>query len=100
LDEETVQLFQTLKLYVERIQKPGSSGFSKQECFVLALQCLNRINQKIGHEARSRKDETEFLRLFQARVNGVTRALKSENLPMLGAAMASLEGFIQGDKGR
>jgi hypothetical protein len=95
MDAEVAELFEALQRYVNPLLSRDSySKFSKQEGIVLALQCINRINQKIGKEARSSRDESGYLRLLQARVNNVTIALKNENVPALRASLASLRSLI------
>jgi hypothetical protein len=98
MDSEIAQNFEALERYTNSLlARDSSPRYSKNECTILALQCLNRINQKIGRMARSEKDGSDSMRLLQARVNSVTVAVKNENAPMLRASMESLKNLIRQD---
>jgi hypothetical protein len=90
------QDFEALERYVTPIvERNAYSKLSREESMVLALQCINRINQIVGRAARSSKDESGSLRLLQAKINSVTIALKNDNLSMLRGAMGSLRSFVE-----
>jgi len=75
----------------------SDSSFSKDENRILALQQINRLNQRIGQIARSSKDGTGEMRMLQTYVNGLTIGVKSNNIPQIQATLARARSYIESD---
>lgn len=96
MNSQLKELFGAVERYVLPLIGGGSSsGLSKEENTVLALQNVHRLNVHIGMLARSTKDdESGNLRILQTYVNNLTIALKNENVPMMKGALASARNMI------
>ena len=76
------------------IAKDPSSSFSKEECKILALQQLNRLNQRIGMIARSSKNNMDEMKALQTFVNSVTIGVKNDNVPQLKYGLTQARNLI------
>ena len=72
-----------------------NSAYSKDENRVLALQQINRLNQKIGQIARSSKDESGEMKILQTFVNSLTIGVKTDNVPQIKASIARAKSYIE-----
>jgi hypothetical protein len=95
LDLQFQELFTQLERYIAPLARSDiGQSFSKDENKILALQCINRLNQRIGLVARSIKDETGELKLLQTYVNNITVGIKNDNSQLVKSAMASTKSII------
>ena len=62
---------------------------SKDESRVLALQQINRLNQRIGQIARSSKENMTEMKILQTQVNRLTIGVKTDNR----SADSRVDGF-------
>jgi hypothetical protein len=69
-------------------------GFSKEENRILALQAINRLNQRIGQLARSSQQSEIDLKALQKYVNNLTVGVKFENVAQMKSALASIRGML------
>jgi len=97
LDQTIKEIFAQVERYVAPLVRSSDSSFSKEENRVLALQQINRLNQKIGQIARSTKDGTGEMRILQTYVNGLTIGVKSDNVAQIHAALARAKSYIESD---
>ncbi len=95
LDPALKEIFAQMERYVSPLIRSSDSSFSKDENRILALQHINRLNQRIGQLARSSKDATGEMRILQTYVNGLTIAVKSDNVPQIQATMARAKSYIE-----
>ena len=84
---------------VERCVSPliGSnpdSKFSKEENKILALQQLNRLNQRIGMIARANKNDFENMKALQTFVNSITSGVKNDNVPQIKYGLTQARNLI------
>jgi hypothetical protein len=94
LDSSLKEIFSNVERYVRPLVKTSDGSFSKDENRVLALQQINRLNQRIGQIARSSKDGTGEMRILQTYVNGLTIGVKTDNVPQIQATLARAKSYI------
>ncbi len=75
------------------IESPG--GFSKEENRVLALQAINRFNQRVGQLARSGQSTDVDLRALQTYVNNLTVGIKYGSAAQMRPALNSIRGMLR-----
>jgi hypothetical protein len=89
------EIFVDLERYVMPLIGGDSPfGLSKKENEVLALQSINRLNQRIGFLARTNSALAENMRILQTYVNNLTIGLKSDNITQMKAALSSVRNTI------
>lgn len=71
------------------------TGFSKEENRILALQHVNRLNQRIGFLARQHIAQEGEMRLLQTFVNGLTIGLKNDNIPQIRSSLSSVRNVLK-----
>jgi DNA-directed RNA polymerase specialized sigma54-like protein len=90
------EIFDQLEKYTAEILQPDpSSRFSAEENRLLALQCVNRLNLRIGHLVRAGRKSSEEMRLLQRYVNNLTVALKTDNKPFMRSSLSSAKNLIR-----
>ncbi|MGD0510430.1 MAG: hypothetical protein ABSA33_01180 [Candidatus Micrarchaeaceae archaeon] len=95
MDNTLKELFDQVEKYVSPlITTYPSSSFSKEECRILALQQLNRLNQRIGLIARSSKENMVDMKALQTFVNSITIGVKNDNLPQLKYGLTQVRNMI------
>jgi hypothetical protein len=95
MDNTLKELFDQVEKYVSPlITTDPSSSFSKEECRILALQQLNRLNQRIGLIARSSKENMVDMKALQTFVNSITIGVKNDNLPQLKYGLTQVRNMI------
>jgi len=99
LDEIIREIFSQVERYVTPLMRrqPDGSSFSKDETRILALQQINRLNQRIGQVARSSKDSSGEMRILQSYINGLTIGVKTDNIPQITATIERAKSYIQSD---
>jgi hypothetical protein len=96
LDSALKELFAHVERYVmPLIGSDSPGGFSKEENRVLALQAINRFNQRIGQLARSGQSVDIDLRALQAYVNNLTIGIKFDNVSQMRPALSSIRGILK-----
>jgi hypothetical protein len=96
LDPGLKELFWQVERYVLPLVGSNSeNAFSKDENRVLALQQINRLNQRIGQIARSSKDESGEMKILQTYVNSLTIGVKTDNVPQIRASIARAKSYIE-----
>ncbi len=96
MDQAIRDIFSQVERYLSPIVagRPDTS-LSKEENRILALQQINRLNQRIGQIARSSKDDSGEMKILQTCINGLTVAVKTNNIPMIRATIARARSYIQ-----
>ena len=69
-------------------------GFSKEENRILALQNINRLNQRIGLLVRSGQTTVIDLRALQTHVNNLTVGVKYDNPIQMKNSLAQVRNMI------
>ena len=96
MDATLKDIFSQVERYVlPLIGSYQGTSFSKDENQVLALQQINRLNQRIGQIARSSKSNVGEMKILQTYINGLTIGVKTENIPQIRATMARAKSFIE-----
>ena len=85
---------QVEKYVMPIIGNDPSSHFSKDETRILALQHINRLNQKIGQLARGAKDQAGQMKILQTYINRLTIGVKNDNIPQIRSSLASAKSYI------
>jgi hypothetical protein len=94
-DNTLKELFDQVERYaLPLIANDPESKFSKDECRILALQQLNRLNQKIGMIARSNRTELVDMKALQTFVNSITVGVKNGNVPQLKYGLTQTKNMI------
>lgn len=89
------EMFIQVERYVmPLINSESQIGFSNDEIRILALQHINRLNQRIGQIARSSKDRMTDMKALQTYINNLTIGVKNNNVPQMRSALRSASGFI------
>ena len=86
--------FLTVEKYVMPLISGNPSVLTKVENKVLALQNVNRLNQRIGYLARQGPKDPRALRLLQTYVNNLTISLKTDNVQLMKNAIASVRSLV------
>ncbi len=95
MDNTLKELFDQVEKYVlPLITADPSPSFSKEECRILALQQLNRLNQRIGMIARSSKENMDDMKALQTFVNSITIGVKNDNVPQLKYGLTQVRNMI------
>jgi len=95
MDNTLKELFDQVEKYVSPLTtNDPSSNFSKEECRILALQQLNRLNQCIGIIARSSKESMVDMKALQTFVNSITIGVKNDNVPQLKYGLTQVRNMI------
>jgi hypothetical protein len=96
LDTVIREIFSQVEKYVSQLTgRTEATTFSKEENRILALQQINRLNQRIGQLARSSKEEYGELRILQTYINGLTAGVKTDNIPQIKATIARAKSYIE-----
>jgi len=99
LDPAIREIFSQVERHVTLLVSTRSdTSFSKDENRVLALQQINRLNQRIGQIARSSKDEYGEMKILQTYINGLTAGVKSDNIPQIKATIARAKSYIDSNQ--
>jgi len=85
---------QVEKYVMPIVSNDPSSPLSKDETRILALQHINRLNQKIGQLARGSKDNAGQLKILQTYVNRLTIGVKNDNIPQIRSSLTSARSLI------
>ena len=72
----------------------STQGLSRDENRILALQNVNRLNQRIGFLAREYNSKMGELRILQTYVNSLTLGIKSDNIPQMKSALFSMRNIL------
>ncbi len=95
MDPALKEAFAQVERYVMPLISAGSeSRISKDENRVLALQNVNRLNQRIGFLARQVKTDKEKIRLLQTYVNSLTIGLKTDNVLLIKNAIVFVRNIV------
>jgi hypothetical protein len=98
VDQNIKEIFAQVEKYVLPLLARQSDPFlSKEENRILALQQINRLNQRIGQIARSSKDEYGEMRILQTYINGITAGVKTDNVPQIKASIARAKSYIESE---
>ena len=90
-------LFLEVEKYVSPLinQNSATSGqLSREENRILALQQINRLNQRIGQLARASQTTMQDYIIVQKLVNNLTVGVKSDNVPQMKYALSSLRNYV------
>lgn len=89
------EIFGEVERYVlPLIKSDPDVRFSKEENRILALQQINRLNQRIGQLARSSKDKMPDMKVLQTQVNNMTIGIKSDNTIQVKNALTQVKSLI------
>ena len=95
------QALKDIYIQIERYSVPlvsSSEGsehnFSKDENRILALQQINRLNQRLGQIARTRKEKLSEMTALQVYVNNLTMGVKNDNPIQIRSALASVRNYL------
>lgn len=69
-------------------------GFSKEENRILALQNINRLNQRIGQLVRSGQSVEIDLKALQTHVNNLTVGVKYDNPIQMKNSLVQVRNMI------
>ena len=95
IDSTLKELFDQVERYVTPlIASDPESKLSKEENKILALQQINRLNQKIGLIARSNKNEMVDMKALQTFVNSITIGVKNDNVPQIKYGLTQVRNMI------
>jgi len=90
------EIFEQVEKYLyPLISRETSVTLSKDESRVLALQNINRLNQRIGQIARSSKVDTADMKILQTLVNRLTIGVKTDNVSQIRGSLALVRGYIE-----
>jgi hypothetical protein len=96
MDADLKEIFAQVENYLRPIlSRDPSTNFSGEESRILALQQINRLNRRIGQIARSSKEDVGEMKILQTFVNRLTVGVKTDNLPQIRGAMASVRSYIE-----
>jgi hypothetical protein len=95
MDAGLREIFEQVEKYLRPLlSRDPYTPLSKDEARVLALQNINRLNQRIGMLARSSKDKMTEMKILQTQVNRLTIGVKTDNVPQIRGSMASVRSYI------
>ena len=96
LDNQLRELYTAVERYVVPLleREPSESGLTPEECRILALQNINRLNQRIGFLVRKAISDPGEMRILQTYVNSLTIGLKSDNKGQMRAALSNARNFL------
>src|SRR5437879_4631591 len=96
MDAGLKEIFDQVEKYLlPLLSREPYSPLSKGESRVLALQNINRLNQRIGQIARSSKENVSDMKILQTFVNRLTIGVKTDNVPQIRGSLASVRSYIQ-----
>lgn len=96
MDPAIKEIFSQVERYVTSLLSGQTDdSLSKEENRILALQQINRLNQRIGQMARSSKDNSGEMKLLQTYINGLTIGVKTDNIPQIKATIARAKSYIE-----
>jgi hypothetical protein len=96
VDQTIKEIFSQVEKYLSPlIAGQSETSFSKEENRILALQQINRLNQRIGQIARSSKDESGEMKILQTYINGLTVGVKRDNIPQIKATISRAKSYIE-----
>ncbi|MGI0092382.1 MAG: hypothetical protein ACREBS_11810 [Nitrososphaerales archaeon] len=73
-------IFEQVEKYVDPLLGSDSPNrFSRDENRILALQQINRLNQRIGMIARSNKEAAAEMKTLQTFINNLTIGVKNDS---------------------
>ena len=90
-------LFLEVEKYVSPLinQNSATSGqLSREENRILALQQINRLNQRIGQLARASQTTMQDYIIVQKLVNNLTVGVKSDNVQQIKYSLSSLRNYV------
>ena len=90
-------LFHEVEKYVSPLINRNSATpgqLSREENRILALQQINRLNQRIGQLARASQTTMQDFIIVQKMVNNLTVGVKSDNVPQMKYAFSSLRNYM------
>ncbi len=95
MDSNLKELFAQVEKYIAPIiSSEIGSGLSKEENRILALQQINRLNQRIGMLARSNKNDALDMKALQTFVNALTIGVKTNNIPQIKYGISQTRNMI------
>jgi len=96
LDAVVKEIFSQVERYINPlIAGQSETSFSKEENRILALQQINRLNHRIGQIARTSKDESGEMKILQTFINGLTKGVKTDNVPQIRTTIARARSYIE-----
>ena len=87
-------LSQVERYVIPIVSSTKGPGLSKEENRVLAFQCINRMNHRIGYFSRQNVKDPSDLKLLKTYVNNLTKGLKIDNVPLIKSALGSIRNII------
>ncbi len=96
-DQQLRDIYAVIERYAVPLlgrERTSSEGLSKEENRILALQNVNRLNQRIGFLAREKVTNSGDMRILQTYVNSLTIGLKSDNTAQMKAALSNIRNFL------
>jgi hypothetical protein len=98
LDQAIREIFTQVERYIQPLLGRNSeTSFSKEENRILALQQINRLNQRIGQIARSSKENVGEMKILQTYINGLTIGVKTDNIPQIRATIQRAKSYIDSE---
>lgn len=95
IDGALKELFEQVERYVSPLTVSTHDGhFSREESKILAMQQLNRLNQRIGMIARTNKSEFVDMKALQTFVNSITAGVKNDNIPQIKYGLIQARNMI------
>ncbi|MHB8567011.1 MAG: hypothetical protein ACYC7D_02670 [Nitrososphaerales archaeon] len=95
-DYNLKELFANVERYAFPLTgRDSQSSLSKDENRILALQNVNRLNQRMGFLVREQMAELGEMRLLQTFVNSLTLGLKTDNVLQIKSALTSVRNVLK-----
>ncbi len=98
MDQSIKEIFAQVEKYVlPLLARQVENSLSKEENRILALQQINRLNNRIGQIARASKDGSGEMRILQTYINGLTIGVKTDNVSQIRTTMARARSYIDAE---
>lgn len=95
MDTSLKEIFERVEKYVAPlISSQADTSLSKEENRILALQQINRLNQRIGMIARTSKNTVVDMKALQTFVNALTVGVKNDNVPQIKYGISQARNMI------
>lgn len=95
MDPGIIELFTQVERYVMPLVGSNSPyGLTKEENRILALQNINRLNQRIGQLSRGSGEATLDMSSLQTFVNNLTVGVKYDNPQQMRSALTSIRNVV------
>ena len=94
MDAALKEIYTQVERYVVPLIGGAQSFMSKEENRILALQQINRLNQRIGLLARTQKDQVQEMKALQVHVNNLTIGVKNDNVGQIKHSLTLVRNYV------